>query len=474
MHTPINHYHFEFRNKRYAYPPYEEPKEEKGKILYALFRMYFPRNREFPKYLTPYGGSHWYAITPETAQYILQFVNEHPDYLKFHTYTLFAEEIFMQSILVNSKNETIRASLVNDDLRHIDWSRPEPPYPAIFTANDYEELAKSEKIFARKFDTNVDRKILDMIDDGILSRDLYHLPMSQKSTHEPLISVVIPAYNRAATISDCLRSVQAQTYQDWEAIVVDDGSTDSTPEVVTQLAREDARIRLIRQDRNRGAQAARNVGIQAAQGKWIAFLDSDDQYLPHSLESRLEVARAEKVSVVHSSCNIIESDGVMKPYRVEVISGQVYRRLLENEGPTFPGLLVSKKALKRINYLDEKIISYQEWDTVIRLAKFYPFGYEARPTFSWDCRGSDTISKQMVRAGRGYEQVFHKHYVAILRYAGPRVLARHYRIAADWYQRGGDQQAVRRCNFMALVWSSLDSRTALRKMWQLLMNPRTG
>ncbi len=285
---------------------------------------------------------------------------------------------------------------------------------------------------------------------------------------KPFVSVVVPAYNRAATIGNCLRSVQAQTHRNWEAMAVDDGSSDGTPEVVAQLAREDARIRLIRQDHNRGAQAARNVGIRAAQGEWIAFLDSDDQFLPHSLEVRLEVAKKEEVLVVHSESNVIQVDGSMNPYNVPPMAGWIYQRLLAGEGPMFPGLLVSTGALTRISYLDEKIVAFQEWDTAIRLAKYYPFGFEARPTFIWDCRNSDTISKDLLRSGRGYEQVFHKHYMAILRCAGPRALARHYRIAADWYRRGGDLRSVRRCRFMALLWSLLDPKMALQKLRQLL------
>lgn len=289
---------------------------------------------------------------------------------------------------------------------------------------------------------------------------------------QPLVSVVTPVYNRAATINNCLRSIQAQSYRKWEAIVVDDGSVDSTPELVAQLAKEDARIRLIRQDRNRGAQAARNVGIHAAHGEWIAFLDSDDQFLPQSLEARLAVASKEQVSVVHSGCYIIQEDGTVKPYRVNPVAGSVYPKLLEAEGPMFQGLLVSMDSLKRINYLDEKIVAFQEWDTAIRLAKYYALGFEAKPTFIYDCRNSDTISKDMRRAGRGYEQVFHKHYVAVLRYAGPQVLARHYRIAAAWYERGGDLQAVRRCKIMSLVWSSLNPRAASHKLRQFLMLER--
>ena len=286
---------------------------------------------------------------------------------------------------------------------------------------------------------------------------------------QPLVSVVIPAYNRANTVADCLRSVQAQTYESLEAIVVDDGSIDATHQVVAILAREDARIRLIRQDHNRGAQAARNMGIRAAQGEWIAFLDSDDRFLPHSLEVRLEVAKRENVSVVHSECYVIREDGIMKPHGVSPMDGWIYQRLLEEEGPVFPGLLVSKDSLRRINYLDERIVAFQEWDTAIRLAKHYPFGFEAKPTFNYDCRNSDTISKNMLRNGKGYEQVFHKHYLAILRYAGRHALARHYRLAADWYQAGGDEQAVRRCHMMASIWSSEDLRTAFQTVRHLLM-----
>lgn len=285
----------------------------------------------------------------------------------------------------------------------------------------------------------------------------------------PLISVVVPAYNRATTIGAALQSIQAQTYQSWEAIVVDDGSVDSTPEVVAQLAREDARLRLIRHERNLGAQAARNKGIHAARGEWIAFLDSDDQFLPTSLEVRMELARKEKVSVVHSDCRIIHIDGSIDSYaRVRPLSGQIYRRVLTGDSPLFPALLVCKASLRRINYLDERIVAFQEWDTAIRLAKHYVFGYEPTSTFINDRRNIHRISRDLLRNARGYEQVFHKHYRAILRYTGPRELAEHYRVAASWYQAAGDQRAVRRCHLTALVWSSLDLKTTLQKLKRLL------
>jgi glycosyltransferase involved in cell wall biosynthesis len=96
----------------------------------------------------------------------------------------------------------------------------------------------------------------------------------------PLVSVVIPTYNRADTIQRAIRSVQFQTQEDWELIVVDDGSQDNTAEIVAGM---DPRLQLIRQT-NQGVTAARNAGLRRATGRYLAFLDSDDEWLPHHLE----------------------------------------------------------------------------------------------------------------------------------------------------------------------------------------------
>ena len=101
-----------------------------------------------------------------------------------------------------------------------------------------------------------------------------------------MISIVIPAYNAAATVGRCLDSLLAQTYRDFELIVVDDGSTDSTAQIISAYAERDSRIRLIRQE-NAGVSAARNVGLDAARGDLIGFTDSDDAISPEFLEALL-------------------------------------------------------------------------------------------------------------------------------------------------------------------------------------------
>ena len=224
----------------------------------------------------------------------------------------------------------------------------------------------------------------------------------------PSVSVVIPTYNRAHRVEKAIRSVQAQTYPDFEIIVVDDGSTDNTDSVMDRLIKEDSRIRFMKQPVNRGAQAARNRGIRESRGEWIAFLDSDDQWLPKGLEQRISLAKKKGVSVVHADADILDDDG-MKRYGIPGFQGKVYQDLLRSEGPLFPALLVKKNALEKIGFLDESMLAFQEWDTTIRLAKHFEFAFLPEATFIYDCRGNDTISKQFARNGAGYKQVFDKH-----------------------------------------------------------------
>ena len=108
----------------------------------------------------------------------------------------------------------------------------------------------------------------------------------------PLVTVIIPVFNRAESLASALRSVACQTFTDWEAIVVDDASTDGSADVALQAGQQ-SNVRVIRHDRNQGASAARNNGILAARGRYVSFLDSDDSWHPEKLARQVKLVEAD-------------------------------------------------------------------------------------------------------------------------------------------------------------------------------------
>lgn len=126
----------------------------------------------------------------------------------------------------------------------------------------------------------------------------------------PVVSVVIPTYNRASLLPRAIESVIAQTVVDWELVLVDDGSTDGTPELVESFASRLGDRWVYLRQQNRGASGARNRGIDAARGEFVAFLDSDDEFAPQKLEKQLELFRGRPdLGLVYSDYAIIDEVG---------------------------------------------------------------------------------------------------------------------------------------------------------------------
>lgn len=117
---------------------------------------------------------------------------------------------------------------------------------------------------------------------------------------KPRLSIIVPMYNRRAYIEECVASIRRQTYTDWELWLVDDASTDGTVDLCRDLMQADSRIKLAEQPYNQGVSAARNLGLEMAQGDYITFVDSDDYLLPEGLAHMMRVAAAAKADVVWS------------------------------------------------------------------------------------------------------------------------------------------------------------------------------
>lgn len=128
-------------------------------------------------------------------------------------------------------------------------------------------------------------------------------------TLSPVVSVIMPAYNAARYIEESICSVIAQTFTDWELIVVDDCSQDETCEIVERLAQKDSRIRLFQNEKNSGAAATRNRGFYLCSGKYVALLDSDDLWHPEKLERQIDLAEQTGAEVIYCSYGIIDDHG---------------------------------------------------------------------------------------------------------------------------------------------------------------------
>jgi len=137
-----------------------------------------------------------------------------------------------------------------------------------------------------------------------------------------LISVIVPAYNVSRYIEDCIKSILGQTYNRWELIIVNDGSTDNTAALVADFVQNDARIQLINQE-NAGVSAARNTGLMAAKGQCVVFLDGDDLWEPEFLAETVAAKEKSNADVVYCGYNRLYSNGYMRKYRYKYPSGSL-------------------------------------------------------------------------------------------------------------------------------------------------------
>ena len=147
--------------------------------------------------------------------------------------------------------------------------------------------------------------------------------------HQPTVSIIMPLYNAEKYVEQAIRSVMSQTYQDWELIVVNDCSRDSSASIVEQLAKEDKRVKSLRTERPSGSPTKpRNIAIEHAQGRYIAFLDSDDMWLPKKLEEQMPLFANEDVKVVFSYYKKMNADGTIRNGVVKSPEKVTYKNLL--------------------------------------------------------------------------------------------------------------------------------------------------
>lgn len=199
--------------------------------------------------------------------------------------------------------------------------------------------------------------------------------------NNPFVSIIIPTFNSERYVRECLESVFAQTFRDYEVIVVDDGSTDQTVSILQGLGE---RIRLVARE-NRGPAAARNEGIRLARGKWVAFLDSDDLWLPHKLQVQAQVARDHpEYGLITTEASSFDEAGIreerMKASLYEIRNGRVAEHLLFGNWVQTSGVMIRRECFEKVGYFhEERGLRGTDWIMWMQIAAEYPIYFIAEP-----------------------------------------------------------------------------------------------
>lgn len=278
------------------------------------------------------------------------------------------------------------------------------------------------------------------------------VPGNAMQEKTPLVSVVIPAYNRAGLIERAVHSALSQTFPDLEVIVVDDGSSDNTHDRIETLQKNDHRIRYICHETNQGAQAARNTGIRSAKGQYIAFLDSDNEWLPEKLQKQMALFlnKTDSLGAVYCGYHKISAAGsILAEYKPQH-RGFVYKQTLSEWLTDTSTLVVRRDILEKIHGLNEKVRAYQEWDLCIRLSRECAFDFVPDCLTLYYEHDAPTISKDLLRDANGYLGIIETYRGEILRECGRSALSEHYlRIGRLFI--GADQYGLARAQFFKSI-----------------------
>jgi glycosyltransferase involved in cell wall biosynthesis len=273
---------------------------------------------------------------------------------------------------------------------------------------------------------------------------------------DPPVSVVIPAYNRAATIAAAIESVLRQTWSDFELIVVDDGSSDGT--LAAAAAVRDPRVRLVQNPRNLGAAAARNAGVAEARGTWVAFQDSDDEWLPCKLEKQMARLAAVGAPCVGAYCGLLTlgtldaRPGARIRLRyvpdpgIAPVEGDLLPALLKRNIISTQTLVARRDVFAALGGFDAALPAVEDWDFALRLAHRGPIAFVDEPLVH------QRFSENSLTRHRDRQLAAHDRIVAknLGLYAGrPELLALQYYVMAGDHRRLGDLGAARR--YLALA-----------------------
>ena len=264
-----------------------------------------------------------------------------------------------------------------------------------------------------------------------------------------MISIVIPTYNRAKLIHRALDSVFAQTYGDWECIVVDDFSQDETKAVVEQYIAQDKRFRYVLNERKKGACGARNTGILHAKGDYISFLDSDDSFVPETLHCQHdEFVKKPSIGMLYSR-SLMYAEGIGTfPFGGDFgLQGLIYKEVLQ-QGYLAQTSVVSarREYLLEVEMFDENLPASQDDDLCFKLAKAYEVGYIDKNLAIMYVDANNRITN-IERPAMGWWMLWNKYEDDVLTLCGKETIAYHYKKCIGWFIKARKPMMVLKAMF---------------------------
>ena len=273
-----------------------------------------------------------------------------------------------------------------------------------------------------------------------------------------MVSVIIPTYNQAQQLPRAIESVWAQGIEDLEVIVVDDGSTDDTDVVLRELS-NDGRLRCFRQQ-NLGPAAARNRGIRESRGELIAFLDSDDFWLPGKLQAELEALERTGCRFSYCGSQVVDENGDVLTSLPAADKDSLFSELIWGNRIATPTVLVHRSLLDEAGPFDESLHSGEDWDLWLRLSLRSRAACVPKPLVA--VRGEQKWQADDLQF-RGYEHTVntvlprlfslaaeHENLASIVK-KKRQVISWHFAVLAKSYLRHGDFLDSMRCAARSLT-----------------------
>jgi glycosyltransferase involved in cell wall biosynthesis len=235
-------------------------------------------------------------------------------------------------------------------------------------------------------------------------------------TQQPKISIIIPTFNREKLVMEAIESLRKQSYKNIEIIVVDDCSTDNTQILVEKEKYIDQRIVYIRHKQNKGAPTARNTGIENASGEFLAFLDSDDRWLPEKLERQMEVLQKNRqAGLIYTGYKNIVGTQIRSEVWPHARGNLLAEVLKKNCLGTTSTVVVRKDLLLEAGGFDPELPSCQDWDLYVKLAQITEFDVVPEPMVLYNEHDGDRITNNVNSVIKGHLVFYQKYYPLIKR-----------------------------------------------------------